>query len=129
MLMKSFSLFSFCILLCFSTAFAQSEKVYHVKSPDGKINLTVSVDKNIKWSVNHEQTEVITPSEISMTVEKGGDFGKNAVVKSAKNTSVNQEIHTPIYKKDNVRDRFNQLVLTFKGDYGLAFRAYNDGVA
>ena len=127
--MKSFLLFSFCILLGFSTASAQSEKTYHLKSPDGKIDLTVSVDKNIKWSVNHEQTEVITPSEISMTIEKGGDFGKNAVVKSAKSTSVNQEIHTPIYKKDNVRDHFNQLLLTFKGDYGLAFRAYNDGVA
>ena len=127
--MKSFALLFFCFMLSFTATFAQTEKVYHVKSPDGKIDLTVSVGKTIKWSVNHEQTEVITPSEISMSLEKGGDFGKNAVVKSAKNTSVNQEINTPIYKKDKVHDHFNQLVLTFKGDYGLAFRAYNDGVA
>lgn len=127
--MKSFALFFFCLMLSFTATFAQTEKVYHVKSPDGKIDLTVSVDKNISWSVNHEQTEVITPSEISMTIEKGGDFGKNVILKSAKNTSVNLEIHTPIYKKDNVRDHYNQLLLTFKGDYGLAFRAYNDGVA
>ena len=127
--MRSSVLFSICILLCFSTAFAQSEKVYHLKSPDGKIELTILVGKNIRWSVNHEQTEVIAPSEISMTIEKGGDFGKNAILKSAKNTSVNLEINTPIYKKDKVLDHFNQLLLTFKGDYGLAFRAYNDGVA
>lgn len=127
--MKFFALFLLCCMLSFTATFAQTEKVYHVKSPDGKIDLMVSVDKNIRWSINHEQTEVITPSEISMTIQKGGDFGKNAVVKSAKNTSVNQEIHTPIYKKDNVRDHYNQLLLTFKGDYGLAFRAYNDGAA
>jgi len=129
MLMKSLALLLLCTVLSFTATFAQTEKVYHVKSPDGKIDLTLSIGKTINWSVNHEQTEVITPSEISMSLEKGGDFGKNAVVKSAKNTSVNLEISTPIYKKDKVHDHFNQLVLTFKGDYGLAFRAYNDGVA
>jgi len=129
MLMKSLVLLLLCTVLSFTATFAQTEKVYHVKSPDGKIDLTLSIGKTINWSVNHEQTEVITPSEISMSLEKGGDFGKNAVVKSAKNTSVNLEISTPIYKKDKVHDHFNQLVLTFKGDYGLAFRAYNDGVA
>jgi len=127
--MKSLALLLLCTVLSFTATFAQTEKVYHVKSPDGKIDLTLSIGKTINWSVNHEQTEVITPSEISMSLEKGGDFGKNAVVKSAKNTSVNLEISTPIYKKDKVHDHFNQLVLTFKGDYGLAFRAYNDGVA
>jgi len=127
--MKSLVLLLLCTVLSFTATFAQTEKVYHVKSPDGKIDLTLSIGKTINWSVNHEQTEVITPSEISMSLEKGGDFGKNAVVKSAKNTSVNLEISTPIYKKDKVHDHFNQLVLTFKGDYGLAFRAYNDGVA
>ena len=127
--MKSLALLLLCTVLSFTATFAQTEKVYHVKSPDGKIDLTLSIGKTINWSVNHEQTEIITPSEISMSLEKGGDFGKNAVVKSAKNTSVNLEISTPIYKKDKVHDHFNQLVLTFKGDYGLAFRAYNDGVA
>jgi alpha-glucosidase len=127
--MKSFVSLILCVMLSFTAAFAQTEKVYHVKSPDGKIDLTVSIKKTISWSVNHEQTEVLTPSEISMSLEKGGDFGKNAIVKSAKTSSVNQEINTPIYKKDKVRDHCNQLVLTFKGDYGLAFRAYNDGVA
>ncbi|HTD41638.1 MAG TPA: glycoside hydrolase family 97 protein [Mucilaginibacter sp.] len=127
--MKSFVLLLLCLTLSFTVAFAQTEKIYHVKSPDGKINVTISTGKTISWSVNHEETEVITPSEISMSLDKGEAFGKNAVVKSVKTSSVNQEISTPIYKKDKVHDHFNQLVLTFKGEYGLAFRAYNDGVA
>lgn len=127
--MKTLPVILLCMLFSFTAALAQTEKVYHVKSPDGKIDLTVSISKTISWSVNHEETEVITPSEISMALEKGDVFGKNAIVKSAKTTSVNLEINTPFYKKDKVHDHFNQLVLNFKGDYGLAFRAYNDGVA
>jgi alpha-glucosidase len=50
-------------------------------------------------------------------------------VKSAKPASVNNVINTPFYKKDKVADNYNELTLTFKGDYGLIFRAYNDGIA
>ncbi|MGZ3823075.1 MAG: glycoside hydrolase family 97 catalytic domain-containing protein, partial [Mucilaginibacter sp.] len=111
------------------TAFAQSEKIYHVKSPDGKIDLTVNVDKTISWSVKHEETDVITPSTISMSLDKGEVLGKNAIIKSAKTVAANEVIKTPFYKKSEVKDNYTQLLLTFKGDYGLAFRAYNDGVA
>ncbi|WP_426669559.1 glycoside hydrolase family 97 protein [Mucilaginibacter sp. McL0603] len=109
--------------------FAQSVKTYQVKSPDGKIDITVTTGKTVSWSVKHEETDVILPSIISMSLDKGDVLGKNVVVKSAKTVAVNQAIKTPIYKKAEVKDNYNQLVLTFKGDYGLAFRAYNDGIA
>ena len=32
-------------------------------------------------------------------------------------------------KAAEVRDRFNELTLTFEGSYALIFRAYDDGVA
>lgn len=127
--MKRNLLLLLCLVLPFAVALAQDAKTYHVKSPDGKIDMTVSVDKAISWSVNHESTEVILPSNISMTLNNGGIFGENAVVKSAKNVTVDETITTPVYKKDKVRDNYNQLTLTFKNDFGLVFRAYNDGVA
>ena len=111
------------------TTFAQSAKTYHVKSPDGKIDLTVTVNKTVSWSVIHEETDVILPSTISMSLDKGDVLGKNAIVKSAKTVIANEVIKTPFYKKAEVKDNYTQLLLTFKGDYGLAFRAYNDGVA
>lgn len=127
--MKFRTLLLCCFTLAFAAANAQSEKTYHVKSPDGKIDITVSAGKTISWSVRHAETEVITPSAISMTLDNGDVLGKNAAVRSAKTTSADQTISTPIYKKDKVRDNYNQLSLTFKGDYGLVFRAYNDGIA
>jgi alpha-glucosidase len=110
-------------------ALAQSPKTYHIKSPNGKIDLSLSAGAAISWSVKHQATDVITPSAISLTLGNGEVLGKNAVVKSAKTTSADQYFNTPIYKKDKVHDNYNQLTLTFKGDYGIILRVYNDGVA
>jgi alpha-glucosidase len=123
---------SILLLICFALPFAasaQSGKNYHVKSPDGKIDITIITAKTISWSVNHEASEVILPSLVSITLDNGEVLGQNAAIKSAKTATVNQVLNTPIYKKDNVQDNYNQLTLSFKGDYGLVFRAYNDGIA
>ena len=127
--MKLRSLLSLCLFFVYAAAFAQTPKVFHVKSPDGKIDLTVSAGKTIEWAVNHENTEVILPSAVSLTLGDGMVFGVDAKVKDAKPSSGNQDINTPLYKKSKVSDHYNQLTLTFKNDYGLIFRAYDDGVA
>jgi len=125
--------FKFLLLLCLvfsvTALLAQSGKTYNVKSPDGKININITAGSSMNWSVKHEDTEVIMPSEISISLDNGEVLGKNAVVKKSTASSVNETINTPIYKKDKVHDNYNQLKITFKGDYGLIFRAYNDGVA
>jgi len=126
--MKFRFLLSLC-LLCGPAIYAQTAKTFHVKSPDGKIDLMVSAGKNIEWSVNHEDTQVILPSGVSLTLGDGTVLGTDASVKSAKPVSANNTINTPLYKKDKVTDNYNQLTLTLKGDYGLIFRAYNDGMA
>lgn len=127
--MKARILLSLFLSVASIAANAQTAKIFHVKSPDGKIDLTISAGKTIDWSVNHEDTQVILPSSISLTLSDGTALGTDVSVKSEKPLSVNREINTPIYKKDKVTDNYNQLTLTFKGEYGLTFRAYNDGVA
>jgi alpha-glucosidase len=118
-----------CTIFPFGMVLAQSNKTFSVKSPDGKTNLTVSAGSTINWSVKHESTEVITPSTIALDLADGEVLGKNAIVKKSATVSVNETINTPIYKKASVSNNYNQLTLTFKGDYGLILRAYNDGVA
>ena len=56
-------------------------------------------------------------------------LGRNASVKNVKTASVNSSFATPFYKKSAVKDQYNQLTVNLKGDYGLVFRAYNDGAA
>ncbi|SEN23810.1 alpha-glucosidase [Mucilaginibacter gossypiicola] len=121
----------FMLSLCFSASVlaAQTAKNYHIKSPDGKIDLTVTTGDKIRWSVKHEDTEIITPSAISMTLQGGEVLGKSSVVKNTKASSADLYFNTPIYKKDKVHDQYNQLTINFKGDYSAVFRAYDDGVA
>ncbi len=118
-----------CAMFFSSAAFAQTGKTYQVKSPDSHISLKVTAGQTINWSVNHDQTEVIMPSSISMSLANGEVLGKNAKIKSAKTSSEDQIINTPVYKKARVHNNYNQLTLNLKGGFGLIFRAYDDGVA
>jgi alpha-glucosidase len=118
-----------CIISRLSLVLAQTAKTYQVKSPDGKIAINISAGESVNWSVKHETTDVLLPSEISISLDNGIVLGKSVTAKKAFTTTVNETISTPIYKKDAVQDNCNQLTLIFKGDYGLIFRAYNDGVA
>jgi len=121
------------LLLCFvfltGTALAQNGKTYQVKSPDGKLNITINTGAAVTWQVKREDADVIMPSAMSVTLDNGEVLGKNAVIKKAVPSSANETINTPIYKKAQVQNNYNQLLLTLKGDYGIIFRAYNDGVA
>jgi alpha-glucosidase len=127
--MKFRILLLLCVTFSLSAVLAQAGKTYHVKSPDGKINISITAGASINWSVKYENTEIITPSAISITLDNGEVLGKNAVVKKSDASGHYTTIITPVYKKSEVNDYGEQLILTFKGDYGLIFKAYNDGVA
>lgn len=116
-------------LLAGPAAWAQRSPVFHVKSPDGKLDLVVQTGATLRWSVQHAGTPVITPSPLSLTLAGGEVLGHHAVVASTKTTAVNTTIAAPVYKKREVVDQYNQLTLNLKGGYGLLLRAYNDGVA
>jgi len=64
-----------------------------------------------------------------MTLDKGEVLAKNGQIRSVKTLAEDRYFTTPIYKKIRCMIHYNQLTLRFKGDYGLMFRAYDDGVA
>lgn len=121
--------FLYIVILAFLSTSTSVAQILHLKSPNGKIDMALESGAKISWSVKHENTEVITPSAISLTLGDGVVLGNNAKVISAKNSKVNTSFATPIYKKKTVIDEYNQVIVTFKGDFGLILRAYNDGVA
>src|SRR6185312_12025266 len=127
--MKLKLLLSLCFPVMLTAASAQHVKTYRIKSPDGKIAVTGTTGESITWAVNHEETQVIAPSAMAMTLANGEVLGKNPAVRKASTSSVDETINTPVYKKDKVLNNYNQLTLNFKGGYDLIFRAYNDGAA
>lgn len=108
---------------------AQTGISYTLTSPDKKIELTVEVGEGITWQVNHKETQVLLPSALSMTLSTGEKLGKNARISKSTQHFIDNSFETPFYKKSRVTDQYNQLLLRFRGNYTLEFRAYNDGVA
>ncbi|KOS05611.1 Retaining alpha-galactosidase [Flavobacterium akiainvivens] len=120
------------LLLCLAfgwAAFAQKSNDYKLASPDGKLQVGISVTDKITWTVSHGSDVVLAQSPMSLTLEGGEVLGKSATVKSAKTAQVNTTFATPLYKKKQVQDYYNSLVLTFKNNFSIEYRAYNDGVA
>jgi alpha-glucosidase len=116
-------------MVSFAVASAQSVKTFSVESPDGKINATITIGSTLSWAVKHEGADIIVPSTISMTLDNGEIIGKNPRLTKVQPVSINETFSTPFYKKDKVVNSCNQVTLTFKGEYGVIFRAYNSGTA
>ena len=108
---------------------AQRPSYYHLKSPDGRLDMTVQMGATLMWAVQHEATPVLNPSPLALTLATGEVLGKQPQIKSAQPISVSATIMATFYKKKLVKDIYNQLTLSFKGDYGVIFRAYDEGVA
>ena len=102
---------------------------YEVKSPDGKICVTINVGDNVTYKVMHGNTPVINESPISMELGDGNVLGLSGSVKNVKTSSVNDVIEANFYKKSKVKNNYNELIINFKGNYSLTFRAFDDGVA
>ena len=119
-------LLSALLMLCVS-AFAQ--KQYTLQSPDKDITVTIEAGEQLTYAVTHGNTCVLTPSPIGMKLADGTMLGTKPVVKSAKTRSVNQVLPSPLYKKAQIPEVYEELTLTFKGNYKVIFRAYDAGIA
>jgi len=106
-----------------------SQKNYQLKSPDGKLMVNITVDKSITYSLSHEGEQLIETSPISMLLDNGKSFGIDSKVKNIKTTTVDQVIKAYFYKRNEIKDNYNELTVNFKEDFSLIFRAYNEGMA
>ena len=125
--MKNKVLFLSFLVLMGANLFAQ--KPYTLQSPNGKITVTVKTGEQLCYAVTHENTVVLAESPIAMKLENGTVLGAPAKVTSAKTNSVDRTIKAYFYKRNEIKDQFNELILSFKGNYKVVFRAYDDGVA
>jgi alpha-glucosidase len=119
-----------CLLLLVAfAATAQKQKSFELKSPDGKITVAIGATGNLTWAITHENTRVILPSPISLSLSTGEVLGKDVAINNPKASAVHSIIAATLYKKATIPDDYNQLVINFKKNYSVIFRAYNDGVA
>lgn len=126
--MKQAILF-FIGLVSLNILHAQKSKSFTLSSPGNKFQVSITVGETIVWSVTHNGQTIIAPSVLSLELNTGEILGKKIQVASSKPESIDETFNAVCYKKDKVENKCNQLTINCKGDYGIIFRAYNDGVA
>ena len=89
-------------------------KEYKIKSPDGKVSLSVTVGEDISYAVNFNETKVVLPSFVSFTYKQAPPLGKNMEVISDKTLTVD-ETWKPILKRfETIRNNYNTIQLELK---------------
>lgn len=123
--MRKSSLLIAAFTLFFGAANAQT---YTLQSPDKNLQVSIVVNDSITYTVSYKNNPLITPSAISLTLDKG-ILGKSAKVIKTKTGSHNAIIK-PLYGKNaKLTDNYNQLNIDLAENYSLVFRAYDEGAA
>ncbi|WAC39553.1 glycoside hydrolase family 97 N-terminal domain-containing protein [Pedobacter sp. SL55] len=105
------------------------QKKYQLKSPDGKLVAAISLSDKINYVITHQGDTILKPSVLNMSLDNGTVWGKNSQLKNAKTNTHHQQINALFYKRNQIDDHYNELVLSFKESFNLIFRAYNEGIA
>lgn len=126
-------LFSYCTLILVISLIVSlpvSAKEVKVLSPNKRVEVKINVDKTISYSIFKDSKVVLLPSEIALTLQDGLVLGANPELKK-NDTKVINETLKPVVKQKYavIKDNCSELTLTFKGNYSIIFRVYDDGVA
>ncbi|WP_256004337.1 glycoside hydrolase family 97 protein [Pedobacter deserti] len=86
---------------------------YALSSPDKRMSISLAAGDSLRYSVRYNEKEILHPSAISMRL---GDRTLGPAANILRTSAVRA--------KD-----YNELVISFKEDFDLVLRAYNEGVA
>ncbi|MEO8766212.1 MAG: glycoside hydrolase family 97 protein [Ginsengibacter sp.] len=103
---------------------------YYLFSPSKKIKVTINVDEKIRYGISFNGQELIMPSSISLKLSGGIILGKNPVVTGVRTDSIHNTLYPVVaVKNKEIPNDYNELIIDFKNNYSIIFRAYDDGTA
>ena len=125
--LKQILLTSLMFIAASGTGFSQ--KALELKSPNGAIKIALTVTDKIRYAVSYNTDELLTNNSLSFEL-KNDPSGKIPKLISSKASSGTNTIKPYIpLKFSTVNSTYNKLLLTFKGNYAVEFRAFDDGIA
>ena len=110
---------------------ASQAKDFTLLSPDKHLKVTVTDGNDLlTYSVYHNDSLILKSNQIGLvTLDKQLTAGTAVKVASKKSRTIVQDIISPFYRFKSFRAACNEMNLKLKGDFGVIFRAYNEGVA
>ncbi|RYY30383.1 MAG: glycoside hydrolase family 97 protein [Sphingobacteriaceae bacterium] len=123
--MKKYILLNLFFLFC-GRSFAAG---IDLLSPNQQIKLTVNVTDKIYYNVNFHGNELMKNSFLGLDLATV-QLGKKPQLVSKNYSVINTSLYPKIaLKNSKILNNCNVLLLSFKGNFKVEFRAYNDGIA
>lgn len=100
-----------------------------LKSPNGRLEINIFTEGQLSYNLKHNNRVLLDKSPIGIVLEERtlGVFPK--ISRRTVRSSVMESITTSNYRSPSFNVTYNELNLKLKGDYGVIFRAYDEGVA
>jgi len=113
-------------LFCIQEASASH---FELKSPNGQLKISIDLKNKIFYNISYGQDELLKDCSLQLDIQ-GESLGQNPKLQSKRVSTINETI-TPVVplKNATIKNNCNVLLLNFKNDFSVEFRAYNDGVA
>lgn len=104
-------------------------QIIELKSPNGVIKTTINLSDKIYYTIAYNDDILLQNNYLQLNIQNEV-LGKNPKLSNKKVTSASNIInpHVPL-RFSSVENKYNQLLLNFKGNYSVEFRAYDDGIA
>jgi len=119
-------------LILFLSLFFQlgiNAKNVALKSPNGEMETTISLTDKISYSVAYNNEILLKDCQIQLNL-KNESLGMNPKLTKEKRGLFSGDIKPIIpLKFSTIKSEYNSLTLTFKNDFAIEFRAFNNGIA
>ncbi|MBZ4037469.1 glycoside hydrolase family 97 protein [Flavobacterium sp. 17A] len=127
--MKRIKLFV-CLFLFLGVCHSYSQKTnFELTSPNGELKVSINLGDKIYYSISAGNEILTTKNHLGLFL-KNENLGINPKLTNSKTGKVNEVLKPAIpLKFSAVPNSYNYLLLNFKGNYSVEFRAFDEGIA
>nr|WP_245532202.1 glycoside hydrolase family 97 protein [Dysgonomonas gadei] len=106
-----------------------AQKRIDLKSPKNQIRISIDIGDKICYSVFADNELLLENNTMQLNLN-GISLGEKPQLKNEKRKTVSNELKPVVpLKFSTVTDHYNELILEFKDNYSIEFRAYDNGIA
>ncbi len=117
------------LLVLFGSSTALHAQTADLKSPNGAITVSVKLADKIYYSVVYHADTLFRNASLQLQL-RDATLGANPKLAKKKTSTISGEIKPVVpLKFSTIPNQANVLLMDFKGDYSVEFRAYDDGIA
>ncbi|WP_347052558.1 glycoside hydrolase family 97 protein [Flavobacterium olei] len=127
--MKNIKLFAGLFFLIAVYNLQAQKANFEVNSPNGALKVSITLADKIYYSITAGKEVLAEKNHLSLLLSDG-NLGLNPKLITSKSGKVN-EILKPVIplKFSTVSNSYQYLILNFKGNYAVEFRAFDEGIA